>query len=83
MYPGGNFYGDNLWPQSVAFGIAGLIIGAIGWFLNNRSKTMVQTEDGEEIEIKSPHDFFYVPMHYWGLILLAISLIMTVVHYTR
>lgn len=57
-----------------------LIIGAVliiyfGFKLNkNPVQRYKNLKTGEEFEVIEKHDFFFIPMQYWGMVMLAIVL---------
>lgn len=71
----------NALPYAIAeYGIvAGFCIGgAFCWFMGNKwnnaeSQTFVDKETGEEVVFKPDHSFFWIPMQYWGGILVAVG----------
>ncbi len=71
---GAGTYKTLLWPIPVAVAISGIIVGWLGYKLNNKpGRILVDPETNETIEFKKEHSLFWIPMQYWGIILLLIS----------
>ena len=53
------FYQTAAWPLALAFVVAGVLT----WFV------------GTKLRARGAHTFFFVPMHYWGVALIALSVL--------
>lgn len=55
--------------------IAGLLTWLVGSRLNRRqAKVMIEKETGREVTILPNHTLFFIKMHYWGPVLIALAL---------
>jgi hypothetical protein len=72
-----NYYQQAIWPLALALVISGVISWFLGKRLNKpRGRTLIDKETGEEVILKNTrHRLFFIPMEYWGPILLVIALI--------
>ena len=59
---GPGFYTANFWPKAVAFVVAGVLTGVVGFILNRPHPTWA-----------TKHRFFFLPMEYWAGIILTIT----------
>jgi ATP/ADP translocase len=70
------YYQAHGWPKLLAFFLAGMVIWPLGKYLNSKQgKIMIEKETGKEVLIKPKHSLFFIPMEYWGPILLALGII--------
>lgn len=72
---GEGYYSTHLWAVGAALLIGGSISSAIGFKLKGRSdRFVVDEETGERMVINnSDHSFFFVPMHWAGLIIAMVG----------
>ncbi|RCV49127.1 hypothetical protein [Marinitenerispora sediminis] len=73
-----------LGPDLMNFGTAGglALAGIAVFFIGqrlNRPRPGYHPATGQPVMFGNSHTFFFVPMQYWGFILLGISLVTTVV----
>jgi hypothetical protein len=69
-----NFYQTQAWPLALAFVVAGIATWFAGKYLNAKdARTVIDKVTGKELTIDSRHDFFFVPMPYWGPALIALA----------
>lgn len=59
------YWETHAWPLATALASAGAIVWAVGMYLARRP-------------VPSPHDFFFIPMKYWGILLGAIGVFVVV-----
>ena len=60
--------------MALALLVAGIIIGPLGKWLNNRkAKILIDKETGEEVVVTNNNSLFFIPMEYWGIILIVSS----------
>jgi len=70
------FYQRESWPLALAFVIAGVVTWFVGKALHARgARTVIDKATGQELTIGGSHTFFFVPMHYWGVVLIALALL--------
>ena len=71
------YYSENKWPMAVALVVAAALCWGIGSALHRRSaRTVIDKESGEEIELRASHSLFFVPMRWWGPILLVVAVVL-------
>lgn len=74
------FYQTHAWPLTLALALSGVIIWTLGTYLHARgARTVIDKSTGQELTIAARHTFFFIPMRYWGPLLLALSLLPFVV----
>jgi len=72
---GEGFYKASSWPMPVAFLVSAIPVFILGYKLNNKpGRIVVDIETNEQIELKTIHSFFWIPMQYWGIIIVCISI---------
>jgi hypothetical protein len=75
------FYQAQAWPLALAFLIAGVVTWLVGQRLNAGStRTVIDKATGQESRITRAHTFFFVPMQYWGVVLIALAALPFVLH---
>ena len=73
------YWQAHAWPFAAAMVAAGAIVGVVGRVLSTRTgKVLVDPATGEQHRVGGDHDLFFIPMKYWGTILLAIALAVVV-----
>src|SRR5262245_24718472 len=71
---GDGYYTTHSWPLAVALAVAGILTWLLGNKLNRRQgKVMIEKETGREILLRPNHSLYFVRMHYWGPILIALG----------
>jgi hypothetical protein len=71
---GDGYYTAHSWPLAVAMAIAGALTWLLGNALNRRKgKVMIEKETGREVVLQTNHSLFFVRVHYWGPILIALG----------
>jgi len=84
MVIGFAFYDRNTWtasdaPLAYTLLLTGLVSGVLGWFLRKRgTQTLVDKATGKEVTVRRTHSLFFIPMFYWGPILIAWGLFLLV-----
>lgn len=69
---GANYYQREGWPIFLALSISGVICWALGTMLEKRpGKVVIEKETGKEIILKNSHDLFFIPIKFWGLIMIV------------
>jgi hypothetical protein len=53
------FYQNEAWPLALALVLAGVLT----WFV------------GRKLQARGAHTFFFIPMHYWGVALIALAVL--------
>ncbi len=68
------YYQTQAWPLALALMVAGALSWLIGNALNRRqSKVMIEKDTGREVLLRPNHSLFFIRMHYWGPILIALA----------
>ncbi|MCX7748956.1 MAG: hypothetical protein N2645_19020 [Clostridia bacterium] len=66
----------HFWITIIFYILAGILIWFLGKALNkNRNNTVVNPETGHEYRIGTRHSLFFIPMQYWGPIVIILGLI--------
>jgi hypothetical protein len=69
-----DFYQKEAWPLALALVVAGVVIWFVGKALHARgARTVIDKATGRELTIGGSHTFFFVPMQYWGVVLIALA----------
>lgn len=70
------FFQDQIWPLPAALALAAIPTAIVGWALNRggSARRLLDPETGETVVVpRIRHSFFFIPMEWWGLILLVIA----------
>jgi hypothetical protein len=72
---GEGYYSSHLWAVGAALIVGGLLSSGIGFLLKGRSdRYVVDEETSERLVINnSHHTFFFVPMHWAGIVIATIG----------
>ena len=70
---GDGHYKDNGWPKILMGLIGGTVTSGVGLILN-RGKLATDPQTGQQLRIKGHHDLFFIPMQYWGPLILAFAI---------
>lgn len=67
-----NYYQQHTWPFSLSLTFSAAIV----WYLGKKvfpptERKLIDQETGQEVIFKDSHDFFFIRMEYWGIILIA------------
>jgi len=74
-----DYWNVHNWPLGVSLLVSGLLSWAVGsWLASAKTKTFIDKETGEEIAVSPSHTLFFIKMHWWGPILLAIGVALIV-----
>ena len=69
-----DFYQKEAWPLALAFVVAGVVTWFVGKKLHARgARAVIDKATGQELTIGGSHTFFFVPMHYWAVVLIALA----------
>lgn len=70
-----SYYTTRGWPLELALIAAGALTWVVGRALNRRrGKAMIEKETGREVLVLPKHALFFIKMHYWGPMLIALGL---------
>lgn len=70
------FYQREAWPLALAFIVSGVVTWFAGKALHARgARTVIDKATGQEMTIGGSHTLFFVPMHYWGVALIALAVL--------
>jgi len=73
-YLGVGQYKALAWPIPLAILLSAIPTTFVGMKLNNKAtRVLVDEETGERFEVKPDNSLLWIPMQYWGIILIAIS----------
>jgi hypothetical protein len=68
------FYQREAWPLALAFVVAGVVTWFVGQWLHARElRAASDTVPARAPASSAAHSLFFVPMHYWGVLLIALA----------
>jgi len=72
-------YKNSTWAMPMALVLSSIVVFLTGRKINNKpGRILIDPENNQEIEIKTVHTMFWIPLQYWGVIILGISVWMYV-----
>lgn len=75
FFHGENFYRNSTWVMPLVLGISSVAVFLFGRKVNNKpGRIVIDQETNERIELKTTHSMFWIPLQYWGFIILAIAI---------
>lgn len=74
---GEGYYDHHLWPCAISLIFSAAVCWLLGDYLRKRSgQVVIDKATGKEYPVgRSQHALFFIPMHYWGPILLVGALV--------
>ena len=70
------FYQVQAWPLALALALSGVLIWGVGKYLHARgARVVIDKATAQELTIGGQHRFFFIPMHCWGPVLIALSVL--------
>lgn len=71
---GTGFYAETAWAKVLAGVLAAILIGVVGYKLNNKEgKIVIDPDTNQEIRLVKKHTLFWIPMQYWAPLSIVIS----------
>ena len=85
MELGPGYYDHHKWPLVVSLAVSGAICWSLGDYLRKRSdQVVIDKQTGRKFVInRSRHTLFWIPMHWWGPLLLAGGSILVAIEFLR
>ena len=78
---GGGYYDGHGVPQLFATALAAALVTAIGLYLRGRGQRLVvDKQTGQDLVLRRRHTLFFIPMEFWGPILLAVGVVLAFQH---
>ena len=73
---GEGFYSSHAWAAGLALLIGGVVSAGVGLALKSRTdREVVDVQTGERLIMnRSEHSFFFIPMHWAGIVVFAIGI---------
>jgi len=77
---GEGYYSSHPWAIGTALIFGGIVSSGIGFMLMGRSdRYVVDEETGDRLVVNnSSHSFFFVPMHWAGIVIAAIGVVVAI-----
>ena len=76
---GDNYYTTHGWPKLLGCVLTGIVMYPIGYLMNRpKEKVVGEHFDQQTIVVKPNHTFFFVPVQYWSVIIIAFGIYMSV-----
>lgn len=76
---GEDFYKNSEWAMPLVLSLSSLPLLFIGYKLNKKpGRVVMDVETQERFELKTIHSMFWIPLQYWPLIIVGISVWMYV-----
>ena len=68
------FYKTHDWPKGAALLLSGIAVYFTGCYFNGKpGRVLIDKATGREVTLRHKHSMFFIPMEYWGFILVAIG----------
>jgi hypothetical protein len=82
---GSGYYDHHKWPFAISLLFSSAICWSLGDYLRKRSdRAVIDKRTGEEFVVnQSKHTLFFIPMHWWGPILLVGALILFSIEFSH
>jgi len=75
---GGGFYSHHAATQVTAALLAAVLVTALGLYLRGKGgRVVIDKETGREIVLRRRHTLFFIPIEYWGLVVLVLGAFVT------
>ena len=72
---GEGFYQQSAWAMPLTIGLTAIPVTLIGIKLSKkRARTLIDVDTLEKVEIKPEHSMFWIPLQYWGIIIISLCM---------
>jgi len=72
---GAGFYKASQWAMPLVILLSALPVYIMGDKLNNKpGRVVIDAQTNERIELKKTHSMFWLPLQYWSILIISISL---------
>jgi len=76
-YYGDGFYSEASWPLPLALLLSSVLVFVSGYKLNsNEGRILLDPETNEKVLLKTTHSMFWIPMQYWSVIIIGLSVML-------
>jgi hypothetical protein len=80
----GAYWDSHKWPLGVSLFVSAVACWFAGRFFQNRkAQVLIDPRTGKEVVLQKSHTLFFVPMKWWGPILVMLGLIALGVDFVR
>jgi len=79
----GAYWDEHKWPFAASLIVSATACWYFGRSLHSRKRMLVDPGTGEQVVLRESHTLFFVPMLWWGPILVCIGVVMLVVELAR
>ena len=70
IYGGKQYWDNHGWPLAASLGFSAVVLWAIDLRLSKiPQQTLINETTGERVTLVRQHDFFFIRLHWWPLIL--------------
>lgn len=84
IYDESNYFQTHLWPKLAALWVTGLCCFFLGRYLNSRPpRLLIDPATGQQVELKPIHDFMFIKLEYWGIILDVLGVVLLLFNLVR
>jgi hypothetical protein len=81
VYDEANYFQAHLWPKVAALWITGVCVFLLGRYVNGKPpRVVVNRTTGKETMEKPYHHLMFIKLEYWGLIFVAIGLVLLLIN---
>jgi hypothetical protein len=78
------YWDAHKWPFAVSLFISAITCSVVGCFFHNRNaRVLIDPENGKEVVLRESHTLFFIPMIWWGPILVVCGLIALGVEFVK
>jgi hypothetical protein len=72
---GDNYYKTSDWEMPLVLIVSALFVYSFGTHMNNKpGRILIDPENNETVELKRTHSMFWIPLQYWSVIIIAVSI---------
>jgi hypothetical protein len=76
-YFGDGFYTKASWSLPLALFLSSAFVFSVGYKVNNKEgKLLIDPETNEKMLLKTTHSLFWIPMQYWSVIIVGLSVVL-------
>jgi len=76
LVAGESYWDSHAWPLGCALIVSGILIKVVQTQLVKESRrVLIDEQTGERVVLPSKHQFFFIPMKWWGILLIAWGII--------
>jgi uncharacterized membrane protein len=78
------YWNVHKWPLAVSLFLSAALCWFVGrFFRKHKAQVLIDPKTGREVVVRKSHTFFFIPMMWWGPLLLVFGVIAFVIEFVK